>query len=106
MRTPVESTRPGAAHATDRKSGLRGPSPAGSGRDRLANPLDGGGGLAWGLPADEAVALRPARRLCPVRDVELPVDVRQVELDRLLGHPELPRELRVRPALRDEGQDL
>ncbi len=44
----------------------------------------------------QTVALRPAtRRLSAVRDVDLPVDVRQVEFHRLLGYPEHPGDLRV-----------
>src|SRR5947207_12433907 len=61
------------------------------------------------LPGDlrqQAVKLRPATRLGPVGDVELAIDVRQVELDGLLRHPEHLRELRVRVALRDEPEDL
>ena len=49
-----------------------------------------------------------AHRLAPVRftDADLAVDVREVELDRLLGHPELLRDLAVGEALRDETEDL
>jgi hypothetical protein len=41
----------------------------------------------------QSVDLRPATGLRPVRDVELPIDVRQVELHRLLGDPQHLREL-------------
>ena len=49
----------------------------------------------------QVMDLRPAARLGSVRDVELAIDVREVELDRLLGHPEHLGELRVRMALGD-----
>src|ERR1044071_10059538 len=56
--------------------------------------------------SDEAVLLRPPACAGPVPDAELPVDVRQVELDRLLGHPQGLRDLRVRPPLGSEAKDL
>src|SRR5712691_9479583 len=54
----------------------------------------------------EPMDLGPATCLGAVRHGELPVDVGEVELDRLLGHPEHLCELRVRVALRDELEDL
>ena len=54
----------------------------------------------------ESAELRPAARLGAVRHVELAVDVREVELHRLLGHPQPPRHLAVRVALGDELEDL
>ena len=54
----------------------------------------------------ESVDLCPAARFRSVRDVELAVDVRQVELDGLLGDPEHARELGVRVALGDQPEDL
>ena len=45
-------------------------------------------------------------RLRPVGDVELPVDVRQVVLDRLLGHPERLGDASVGRARRDHLEDL
>ena len=56
--------------------------------------------------SQQSVELRPPTRFCPVRDVELAVDVRQVELHRLLGHPEHLGELRIRMPLGDEPEDL
>ena len=50
--------------------------------------------------------LGPAGGLGAVRDVELAVDVGEVELDRLLGDPELLGELGVRVPLCDEPEDL
>src|ERR687884_1032953 len=47
---------------------------------------------------DEAVLVGDAGRLRAVRDPELPVHVRQVELHRLLGDPELLADLLVREA--------
>src|ERR671934_271434 len=47
---------------------------------------------------DEPVLVRVPRRLGPVLDAELAVDVRQVELHRLLGDPELLADLLVREA--------
>ena len=54
---------------------------------------------------DEALLVGVARGLGAVGDVELAVDVRQVELDRLRGDPELLRDRGVRLALRERGQD-
>src|SRR6478672_1451374 len=45
-------------------------------------------------------------RLRPVRDVEFPIDVGQVELDRLLGHPQALRDLLVAGALSGDRQNL
>src|ERR687884_1803356 len=47
---------------------------------------------------DEPVLVGDARRLRAVLDAELPVDVREVELHRLLGDPELVADLLVREA--------
>src|SRR4051812_9859354 len=55
---------------------------------------------------DEVVQVRVARRLGAVGDAELAVRVRQVELRRLLGHPERAGDLAVRVALRRQAQDL
>ena len=54
---------------------------------------------------DEPVLERVARRLGPVRHAELAVDVRQVELHRLLGDPELLADRVVRKAPRQRLQD-
>src|SRR5262245_32629827 len=53
----------------------------------------------------EAVLEGVARGFGAVRDPELAIDVRQVELDRLLGDPELFRDRLVRQAPRDGPQD-
>src|SRR5262249_37235496 len=63
-----------------------------------------GRGRCGGRGRKRAVQLCPAASLGPVRDVELAIDVRQMELDRLLGHPQHPRQLRVRVTFRDEPQ--
>src|SRR5918992_4424802 len=69
--------------------------------------LDGDAGGPGPRPMrQKAVELRPAAGLRAVRDAELAVDVGEVELDRLLGHPEHAGELRVRVALGDEAEDL
>ena len=47
-----------------------------------------------------------AARLGAVRHAELAIDVREVELHRLLGDPQLLADLRVREALGDVLQDL
>src|SRR5213079_1596353 len=54
----------------------------------------------------EPVQQRVAARLCAVRDAELAIDLREVELDGLLGQPELTADLRVGAALRYETEDL
>ena len=54
---------------------------------------------------DQAVLVGEARGLGPVRHAELAVDVRQVELDGLLGDPELLADRLVRKASRDRRQD-
>ena len=80
-----------------------------SGRSAATSPLPEnvlGRRLRGRTQRQKPVDLGPPARLGPVRHVELAVDVRQVELDRLLGHPEHPRELRVRVALGDELEDL
>src|SRR5919199_2344331 len=51
--------------------------------------------------SDEAVLVGDSRRLRAVLDAELPVDVREVELHRLLGDPELLADLLVREAARE-----
>src|SRR5438105_15927340 len=38
---------------------------------------------------EQPVLVRPAARLGSVGDAELAIDVREVKLDRLLGHPQL-----------------
>src|SRR5215203_6744145 len=50
--------------------------------------------------------VRPPARLRPVRRPELPIDVGQVELDRLFRHPEPSRKFLVRVAFRNEREDL
>src|SRR5215210_5327239 len=55
---------------------------------------------------DEVVHVGVARRLRAVADAELAVQVREVELDRLLGHPELAGDPPVRGAGRDHAEDL
>ena len=54
----------------------------------------------------QAVPVGPAARLGSIRDIQLPIDVRQVELHRLLCHPEHPCELAIRVALRNERENL
>jgi hypothetical protein len=54
---------------------------------------------------DEPVLERVARGLRPVRDAELAVDVRQVELHRLLRDPELLADRVVREAAGEGPQD-
>ena len=54
---------------------------------------------------DEALLVGVAGGLGAVRDVQLAVDVRQVELDGLRGDPELLGDRGVRLALRERGQD-
>src|SRR4051794_14888393 len=55
---------------------------------------------------EQAEAVGGVARLCPVLDSELPVGVGEVELDRLLGHPQLAGDLAVRGAAGDEPEDL
>src|SRR5207248_2935847 len=55
---------------------------------------------------EQAVQLSPAAGLGAIRHVELAIDVREVELHRLLGHPEHAGKLPVRMAFGDELQDL
>src|SRR6187431_854841 len=54
---------------------------------------------------DQAVLIRVASGLRPVREIQLAVDVRQVELHRLLGDPELLADRSVGKALRNGLQD-
>jgi hypothetical protein len=56
--------------------------------------------------AEQAVLGRPASGLPPAVHVEAPVDVREVELDRLVADPEAPRHRVVGRAGGDEAQDL
>src|SRR5438128_43230 len=62
--------------------------PGGSISEVLVRPAD--------AVVDESVLECIPRRLGAIRDAELPVDVRQVELHRLLGDPELLRDSLVR----------
>src|SRR5215208_4150865 len=57
---------------------------------------------------DQAVLIRVASGLRPVREIQLAVDVRQVELHRLLGDPELLADRSVGKTLRDglQGREL
>src|SRR5206468_10467580 len=52
----------------------------------------------------EAVAVGPAACFCPVRHVQLAVDVREVKLHRLLRNPQPARELPIRVALGGQRQ--
>src|SRR6187402_1999373 len=56
--------------------------------------------------AHEIVDVRVSARLGAVGHAELAIGVGQVELDRLLGHPELPRDRAVGLPLGDQPQDL
>src|SRR3954447_15884065 len=69
----------------------------GSGYQRVADRSGSG---------HQVVDVRIAARFGAVGDAELAVRVRQVELDGLLGHPELAGDSAVRVALGDEAQDL
>src|ERR671923_1953771 len=53
-----------------------------------------------------AAQVRIAGSLGSVRDAELAVDVREVELDRLLGHPELRGDAPIREPRRYVPEDL
>src|SRR5215210_5814931 len=55
---------------------------------------------------DEVVHVGVARRLRAVADAELAVQVREVELDRLLGHPQLAGDPLVREPLGGQAEDL
>src|SRR4051812_26991859 len=57
-------------------------------------------------PGGDAVVPRPERRLHAVGHADLPVDARQVRLDRLLADAEAPRDDLVGVSRRDEGEDL
>src|SRR3954471_22730678 len=59
-----------------------------------------------GRRIEEAAQLRDPACLGPVVHVELAIDVRQVELDRLLGHPQHAGQLGVGVALGDVTQQL
>src|SRR3954471_1817150 len=54
---------------------------------------------------DEPVLVREASGLGAVRDAELAIDVREVELDRLFRHPQLLADRLVREAAREGGED-
>src|SRR5919197_5443435 len=62
------------------------------------------GSVAFRLESDEAVLVGDSRRLRAVLDPELPVDVREVELHRLLGDPELLADLLVRESTGERRQ--
>ncbi len=62
-------------------------------------------GLGLVLRRREAVVVRPAHRAGAVVHVELAVDVRQVELHRLLGDPQLLADLLVREAARERSDE-
>src|SRR6266700_8163200 len=54
---------------------------------------------------DEPVLVREASSLGAIRDAELAIDVREVELDRLFRHPQLLADRLVREAAREGGED-
>jgi hypothetical protein len=54
----------------------------------------------------DAVIARPERCLDAIGHADLPVDARQVRLDRLLADPEAPRDDLVGVPSRDEREDL
>ena len=54
----------------------------------------------------QAVEVSPAARLRAIRNIELPIDVREVELHGLLRDPEHPSDVRVRVPLRHELENL
>src|SRR6185503_4520379 len=54
---------------------------------------------------DEPVLVREARGLGAIRDAELAIDVREVELDRLFRHPQLLADRLVRESARKGGED-
>src|SRR3954468_5844114 len=54
----------------------------------------------------QPVLARPAAGAGAVADLELAIDVREVELDRLICHPQLLRHLAVREPVRYESEDL
>src|SRR4051812_47939347 len=56
--------------------------------------------------SNQIVEMRVPARLCAVGDAELAICVRQVEFDRLLGHPQLAGDPAVRVPLRDQPQNL
>ena len=58
------------------------------------------------IRSQQAVQLGPACSLRAIRDVELAIDVREVELHRLLRHPEHLGERCVRVPLGDQLEDL
>jgi len=49
--------------------------------------------------------VREASSLGAIRDAELAIDVREVELDRLFRHPQLLADRLVREAARESGED-
>src|SRR5215203_1942091 len=86
--------RPGRAPATPSGSAVRGVSVVPrSGRQLLTR-------------MDQVVDVGVPAGLGAVRHAELAVGVREVELDGLLGHPELPGDAAVGLALGDQAQDL
>src|SRR5262245_256068 len=54
---------------------------------------------------DEPVLVREARSLRAIRDAELAIDVREVELDGLFRHPQLLPDRLVREAARQSRED-
>src|SRR3954452_14937743 len=54
---------------------------------------------------DQPVLVREAGGLGAVRHAELAIDVREVELDRLLSHPQLLADRLVREAAREGSED-
>ncbi len=58
------------------------------------------------IGGEHSVQLCPTTRLGAIRNVELSIDVRQMELHRLLGDPEHLGKLRVRVPFRDQPEDL
>ena len=63
-----------------------------TGMDDMDQAASGSAGRRLGRRTDEPVDVRVVARLRAVGDAELPVDVREVELDRLLRHPQLTRD--------------
>src|SRR5947209_12811786 len=63
------------------------------------------GSAVVGRALDQPVLIREARGLGAVRDAELAVDVREVELDRLFRDPELLADCLVRESAGKSGKD-
>src|SRR5918992_1871565 len=96
MRWSVRAKDAGSAHMLCIRVRLRTPARA------VQRGLAAQGSSCWSLSnsfeervRDQAVLVRVADRLGPVGDAETPIDVRQVELHRLPGEPELLRDLLV-----------